>query len=469
MIQTRFTINSNYETEEIYATYTDGNTILDISIYNGQIWLLNTSTKNGSKLSGKKYDTFEDLCDELGIIQNASLWKVVDTDELLSKYLIETVELTVEAETKQPELKIKQIKDKSATNEVELYTNDLGGGKHRTTVPPLNISENSTNKIADNFYKVFSKIFEEANKKIKTKESKFKRFKTRAKSEKYSVEDFNKIVQGTDANYLSKLCHIKGALLLKSHPGTGKTTTAIELAKYMTGETESDRVLFLSFNQNTSYSDIIGGIKKLDADTDWENCKGTLSEFFDKAEENPGNDYVVIIDEINRANTESVLGELLTAIEKRDVPVMTNNGWEILVPKRVYFVATMNSADASTVELDSALKDRFMVYRMPMISMNCSLIKPDASEELLLGMQYVADGIVAINKYLIQDKYKREDNQIGNRALYTNYNSLEELILVVNHDIRPKVEDKLVFMEENERKDIIAEIDKIISNIKSLL
>lgn len=73
--------------------------------------------------------------------------------------------------------------------------------------------------------------------------------------------------------------------------------------------------------------------------------------------------YVLIIDEINRANLSSVLGELIYALEYRgeDVKSMysVNNSRRIILPPNLYIIGTMNTADRSVGYIDYAIRRRF--------------------------------------------------------------------------------------------------------------
>lgn len=73
--------------------------------------------------------------------------------------------------------------------------------------------------------------------------------------------------------------------------------------------------------------------------------------------------YVLIIDEINRANLPSVLGELIYALEYRDEPVDSMYEYEkkreIILPSNLYIIGTMNTADRSVGHIDYAIKRRF--------------------------------------------------------------------------------------------------------------
>lgn len=73
--------------------------------------------------------------------------------------------------------------------------------------------------------------------------------------------------------------------------------------------------------------------------------------------------YVLVIDEINRANLSSVLGELIYALEYRGKAVecmyAIDGSKEIILPPNLYIIGTMNTADRSVGHIDYAIRRRF--------------------------------------------------------------------------------------------------------------
>ena len=392
-----------------------------------------------------------------------------DYTETLSKYIVE-IEESEEVET--TDRCTNQDNDCLDSDDGDYYctemtTTHIDKDTYTTEVPPLNLSEQTMKKQAKYAAEVIENALEKVSitKKCKSNNINEGIHTKTVKSVTYTESDFYKIVQGVNASELSNVLKIKGALLLVSPPGTGKTTTAIELAKYIKGETNSDNVVQVSFNQNTSYSDFIGGYKKND-DGEWELQKGTFFKLCDKAYKDPDNIYIQIVDEINRANTEAVFGEALSGLSKRGESFKTNIGLDLVVPENVYVIATMNSTDYSITSLDTALVDRFAIYNMPEIELD--IAKLNTEQRSVNGVDLVKKAIQDINDILSLDIYKGKDNQIGNRALFTNYTSKEELLLVVKYDIQPKVKAKLSTLTKNSQDEVNSTLDKLIKHLEEM-
>lgn len=201
--------------------------------------------------------------------------------------------------------------------------------------------------------------------------------------------------------------------ILCGPPGTGKTFTTIDeaiqildLKFYEEHKTErkslkarfdelvaNNRIRFVTFHQSYSYEDFVEGLR---AETDedaggqikyvvgagvfkeiCEDARKAIQSEEGVAWETVGpsevNSFVLIIDEINRGNVSRIFGELITLIE----PSKRLGAPEALtvtlpyskkpfgVPKNVYLIGTMNTADKSLTGIDIALRRRFIFKEMP--------------------------------------------------------------------------------------------------------
>ena len=140
-------------------------------------------------------------------------------------------------------------------------------------------------------------------------------------------------------------------------PGTGKTKKALETAYKLIGDNgdKSKQIKLIQFHPGYHYSDFVEAL-----DINGKCAPRIFKEFANEARKEPEKNYVLIIDEINRANVAEVFGELLYGLEYRNVEFSTEMSSEAFsVPDNLYVIGTMNTADRSLQNMDYAVRRRF--------------------------------------------------------------------------------------------------------------
>ncbi|MBF1122584.1 MAG: AAA family ATPase [Solobacterium sp.] len=183
----------------------------------------------------------------------------------------------------------------------------------------------------------------------------------------YTAEDFLDEVFMPEDEYsrLVGILKTKKNIILQGAPGVGKTFAAKRLAYSVMGIKDIERVMMVQFHQSYSYEDFIMGFRPSTAG--FELKKGAFYNFCKKAEIDSDNDYFFIIDEINRGNLSKIFGELFMLIEndKRGISLqLLYSDEKFAVPKNVYIIGMMNTADRSLAMLDYALRRRFAFFEM---------------------------------------------------------------------------------------------------------
>ena len=157
-------------------------------------------------------------------------------------------------------------------------------------------------------------------------------------------------------------------IVLQGAPGTGKTYTALNIAK----DKKYTQTFFEQFHAETTFSDFVYGIEpnisKGMSQPQFQAKKGILYQAVEYAIKHENEKVLLIIDEINRANLSNVLGPVFYLFEyqtgERNVKISVGDMELTQLPDNLYVIATMNTADRSLAVVDFALRRRFAWYTL---------------------------------------------------------------------------------------------------------
>jgi 5-methylcytosine-specific restriction enzyme B len=167
-------------------------------------------------------------------------------------------------------------------------------------------------------------------------------------------------------------------------PGTSKSWYAEKVARELVDHDDA-RVRFVQFHPSYQYEDFVEGLVPLEVgEFIWKN-KHLLS-MADDARQSQDLRFVLVIDELSRADPGRVFGEALTYIEvtRRDHTFWLASGRTTSIPPNLVILATMNLFDRGVDEVDAALERRFAKIRLnPDRVILDRILKDNGLEDLL--------------------------------------------------------------------------------------
>jgi 5-methylcytosine-specific restriction protein B len=154
----------------------------------------------------------------------------------------------------------------------------------------------------------------------------------------------------------------KRQLIFYGPPGTSKTYVARALADHLTPQPSN--AMLVQFHPSYTYEDFFEGFRPRpgsEGTVSFELVPGPLRRLAEVAHSDPRSPYVLVIDEINRANLAKVFGELYFLLEYREdaVTLQYSPDATFSLPENLFVIGTMNTADRSIARIDAAMRRRF--------------------------------------------------------------------------------------------------------------
>ncbi len=240
---------------------------------------------------------------------------------------------------------------------------------------------------------------------------------------------------------IALLLEDKKQVIFQGPPGTGKTYVAQELAEALAGS--ADRVTLVQFHPSYSYEDFVQGYRpavSAEGGAGFEVRNGPLLRAAEQARNDREANHYLVIDEINRGNLAKVFGELYYLLEYRDREMRLQYSEEpFSLPKNLYIIGTMNTADRSIALVDLALRRRFYFVefhpdRPPIRGLLRRYLKDKSPD-----MEWVADLVDRANDELKDDRHAA----IGPSYFLRENLDEEDVERAWEHSILPYIEERL--------------------------
>jgi hypothetical protein len=302
------------------------------------------------------------------------------------------------------------------------------------------------------------------------------------------AEKIIKELKGVSMCKETQLLEVKCNLILTGAPGTGKTYRTAEIALQILGEAipfdrkelmkayneavDKGFITFTTFHQSMDYEEFVEGLKPdiNQGIVHYSVKPGIFKRISQDAKDNPGKNYVLIIDEINRGNISKIFGELITLLEK-DKRLGEENAIEVTlpysqdkfgVPNNLYIIGTMNTADRSIGHIDYAIRRRFVFLSIKSDKRVIEKYDKYENDDVKEKAKNLFESIEKLIEENINSDLDAEDLMIGHS--YFLCETLDELKDRLEYEIIPLVEeynkDGIIIVEKKVLKEKFEEWKK---------
>ena len=275
---------------------------------------------------------------------------------------------------------------------------------------------------------------------------------------------------------IETLLEDKRQVIFQGPPGTGKTYVAQKLAKHLAGSDE--RVTLVQLHPSYAYEDFVQGFRPtLEGNqAGFKLRDGPLLRAAKLARQEPDARHFLVIDEINRGSLAKVFGELYFLLEYRDEKIRLqyqgDDDEDFSLPKNLFIIGTMNTADRSIALVDLALRRRFYFVEFhpddePVKGVLRRWLEANAPDD----MEWLVDVVEQVNELLEADRHAA----IGPSYFMKENLDEESVRRIWKHSVLPYIEERRFGEDDSRGKfdldrlmDSAAPLDCIVDGLSRL-